>query len=73
MERFFNTAGPVRADKHYCLSPLSRLNLGEILQLIDQEKYFPGWGYADFGSATVTGRVYLTSRGLSPVSGSLRS
>src|SRR5665647_1945247 len=40
MERFFNTAGPVRADKHYCLSPLSRLNLGEILQLIDQEKYF---------------------------------
>ena len=38
--RFFNTAGPVRYEKHYCLPPLARFNLDEILSLIDQEKYF---------------------------------
>lgn len=38
--RFFNTAGPVNCDKHYCLPPLQRFNLLEILGLIAQEKYF---------------------------------
>ncbi len=38
--RFFNTAGPVRCERHYCLPPLSRFNLGEIQSFIDQEKYF---------------------------------
>jgi hypothetical protein len=38
--RFFNTEGPVKADRHYCLAPLQRWNLEEILALIDQEKYF---------------------------------
>ncbi len=38
--RFFNTAGPVNCEKHYCLPPLSRFNLPEILTLISQEKYF---------------------------------
>jgi AAA-like domain len=38
--RFFNTAGPVNCSKHYCLPPLERVNLPEILTLIDQEKYF---------------------------------
>ena len=28
--RFFNTAGPVKPDKHYCLPPLDRLNLAEV-------------------------------------------
>ncbi len=40
MPRFFNTAGPVNARKHYCLSPLNRIHINEILALIDQEKYF---------------------------------
>ena len=40
MPRFFNTAGPVNAQKHYCLSPLQRIHLAEILTLIEQEKYF---------------------------------
>jgi hypothetical protein len=39
-ERFFNTAGPVRCEIHYCLPPLERFNLAEILTLIDQQKYF---------------------------------
>ena len=38
--RFFNTAGPVNCEKHYCLPPLSRFDLPEILSLIAQEKYF---------------------------------
>ncbi len=38
--RFFNTAGPVDCKDHYCLPPLSRFNLSEILDLIHQKKYF---------------------------------
>ena len=38
--RFFNMAGPIRPDKHYCLDPLHRFNLTEILRLVSQEKYF---------------------------------
>ena len=38
--RFFNTAGPVRADLHYLIPPLERWDLDEILMLIRQQKYF---------------------------------
>ncbi|HOW74496.1 MAG TPA: AAA-like domain-containing protein [Candidatus Competibacteraceae bacterium] len=38
--RFFNTEGPNRAEDHYCLPPLERWDLAEILTLIDQKKYF---------------------------------
>ncbi len=38
--RFFTTEGPVRPDRHYSLPPLSRWDLAEVLNLIDQEKYF---------------------------------
>jgi len=38
--RFFNTEGPVRPDRHYCLPLLERWDLAEVLSLIDQEKYF---------------------------------
>ena len=38
--RFFNTAGPVNCQDHYCLPPLSRFDLAEILSLIAQKKYF---------------------------------
>ena len=40
MERFFNTAGPNRADKEYTLDPLSRFDLDDILGYIAQAKYF---------------------------------
>ncbi|MEW5985744.1 MAG: hypothetical protein AB1791_03835 [Chloroflexota bacterium] len=40
MVRFFNTAGPVNCQMHYCLPPLERLDLPDILQLIAQHKYF---------------------------------
>ncbi len=38
--RFFNTAGPMRPQKHYCVPPLSRLNLDDLLTLIRNERYF---------------------------------
>ncbi len=38
--RFFNTAGPVDPEDHYCLPPLSRLDLDEMLQLIERKRYF---------------------------------
>ena len=38
--RFFNTAGPVQSQDHYCLDPLHRFDLAEILSLIAEKKYF---------------------------------
>ena len=38
--RFFNTAGPVVPDMHYCVPPLERLDLDELLLLIRQHKYY---------------------------------
>ncbi len=40
VERFFNTAGPVNCENHYCLSPIHRFNLDEVESLIAQQKYF---------------------------------
>ncbi len=36
----FNTAGPVKCKKHYCLPPLKRLDLEDIVELIEDERYF---------------------------------
>ena len=38
--RFFNTAGPMRPDKHYCIPPLSRMNQQDLLTFIREESYF---------------------------------
>ena len=38
--RFFNTAGPVEHERHYCIPPLERVDLEEVLSLVDQRKYF---------------------------------
>ncbi|MEM7125569.1 MAG: ATP-binding protein [Chloroflexota bacterium] len=38
--RFFNTTGPVVAEDHYCIPPLTRLDLDDILLLLEQKKYF---------------------------------
>ncbi|EIJ36144.1 AAA family ATPase [Thiothrix nivea] len=40
MPRHFNTAGPVRPDKHYFIDPTSRVDWAEIQRLIDDEKFF---------------------------------
>ena len=38
--RFFNTAGPVRHNEHYCLPPLTRFDFNDALSLIEMNKYF---------------------------------
>ena len=37
--RFFNTAGPIRREKHYHVPPLDRLDVDELRLLIRQHKY----------------------------------
>ena len=38
--RFFNTAGPIVPADHYHIPPLERLDLDDVLALIEQKKYF---------------------------------
>ncbi len=40
MDKFFNTAGPIREDDHYFIPVSHRIKLDDILSLIDQKKYF---------------------------------
>ncbi len=40
VSRSFNTAGPSKPEWHYMLDPLERLDVDEVLRLIDQERYF---------------------------------
>ena len=40
MERFFNTAGPMMPEYHYCIDPLTRLDWAEIQTLIRNMRYF---------------------------------
>ncbi len=39
-QRFFNTAGPIVPADHYHIPPLERLDLDDVLALIEQKKYF---------------------------------
>ena len=36
----FNTEGPVVAERHYCIPPLERLDLAEVLELVRDMRYF---------------------------------
>ena len=40
MERFFNTAGPMILEDHYCIDPLRRIDWDEIQRLIRDKRYF---------------------------------
>lgn len=40
MERFFSTEGPVRSDLHYLIPPLERVDIEEVLGLVERQKYF---------------------------------
>jgi len=40
MEKFFNTAGPIKSDMNYYISSFDRLNFDEIKNLICKERYF---------------------------------
>ena len=38
--RHFTTTGPVASADHYCIPPLSRLDLDDVLELVRDKKYF---------------------------------
>ena len=38
--RYFNTAGPVVPEDHYCLPPLTRFDLQDVMSLIEEKRYF---------------------------------
>ena len=38
--RKFNTTGPVEAQVHYCIPPLTRIDLDYVLNLIHEQEYF---------------------------------
>ena len=40
VDKFFNTAGPIKSDIHYNVDPLTRIDTDEIEDLIHQQKYF---------------------------------
>jgi hypothetical protein len=40
LKKIFNTAGPIKPEIHYCIDPLTRINLEEIETLIEYGKYF---------------------------------
>jgi len=63
--RFFNTAGPVNCQDHYCLPPLERFDLAEIMALIEQKKYFVLHAPRQTGktSALLALREYLNREG----------
>ncbi len=69
--RFFNTAGPVRAEDHYAIPPLKRGNVGEILQLIRDKQYFVLHAPRQTGktSALIALRDLLNSGGGAPEGG----
>ncbi len=63
--RFFNTAGPVDCKRHYCLPPLERFDLADILMLIEQHKYFVLHAPRQVGKTTflLALRDYLNKQG----------
>ena len=65
MIRFFNTAGPINPADHYCVPPLERLELDELLMLIGQKKYFIHHAPRQTGktSCLLTLRDYLNALG----------
>lgn len=64
MERFFNTAGPIKPTLHYYIDPLKRIDLEEVLLLIRQQKYFVMHAPRQTGKTTcmLALRDYLNER-----------
>jgi len=40
LERFFNTAGPMKPEINYCIDPLTRIDWEDIQRLINDMRYF---------------------------------
>ena len=55
--RIFNTEGPIVPKDHYCIRPLDRVDLDEILALIRWKKYFVLHAPRQIGETTVLGAL----------------
>ena len=55
--RIFNTEGPINPENHYHVSPLSRIDLDEVLTLIQWHKYFVLYAPRQTGKTTVLGAL----------------
>ncbi len=55
--RFFNTSGPIVAEDHYHVPPLSRLDTDELLRLIEQNRYFVLHAPRQTGKTTALGAL----------------
>ena len=55
--RFFNTTGPIDPKDHYHVPPLSRLDLDEVLMLIEQKRYFVLHAPRQTGKTTALGAL----------------
>ena len=53
--RSFNTSGPIVAEDHYHVHPLSRFDEDELLQLIERKRYFVLHAPRQTGKTTVHG------------------
>lgn len=64
--KFFNTAGPIKPSLHYNVDPLTRIDLEEILVLMQQQKYFVLHAPRQTGktSCLLALRDYLNAQGL---------
>ena len=55
--RFFNTSGPIIAEQHYHVSPLSRFNIDELAELIEAWRYFVLHAPRQTGKTTALGAL----------------
>jgi len=51
--RFFNTSGPVVPADHYCIPPLTRVDLDDVCQLVRNKRYFVLHAPRQTGKTTV--------------------
>ena len=55
--RFFNTSGPIIAEDHYHVPPLSRLDVDEVMHLIGRKRYFVLHAPRQTGKTTALGAL----------------
>lgn len=55
--RFFNTSGPIVAEDHYHVPPLSRLDVDELLELVAQKRCFVLHAPRQTGKTTALGAL----------------
>ncbi|MCL2824061.1 MAG: ATP-binding protein [Polyangiaceae bacterium] len=66
MEKFFNTAGPNKPTVNYTVDPFKRINWPELIQLINQERYFVLHAPRQTGKTTLLNAIvrHLNAEGI---------